>query len=116
MIKWNSNIMFPTDSCFQNRVTKATFSPSKSSGSPMVTLETEVVAPTMYEVGEDQVNLAGVACQYYLVTTSLDKAGNIDEEKTANSRARFKDFWSKIELDPETINWDNVDVSSLKGK
>ena len=107
--------MFPTDSCFKNRITDATFSPSKSSNNPMVTLKTEIVAPTDYEIGEEKVNLLSIPCEYYLVTTVLDEKGNVDEAKTAVKRTAFKKFFSDIELNPDTVNWDNIDVSQLKG-
>lgn len=79
--KWSAAVMIPTSSEYANRITGASFSPSKSSGNPMVTVECEVVTPQEVEVGGEQVNIAGVSTTNYFVTTVIDpKTKTVDEE------------------------------------
>ena len=111
MQKWNSKVQFPSDSCFVNRVTDATFGPSNSSGNPMLTLTCEVVSPATYEIGTETYNIAGVQTKNYYTT-----AVQGDDERTAECQKRFKALWELFGLDPNTINWDNPDVSPLRGK
>lgn len=89
-VNWNSDIMFPSDSCFVCRVTKATHSPSKSSGNPMITLEFEVVSPETYDVAGKLVNIAGVSANLkrYYTTKVLNDDETVDEEETAAKRAQ----------------------------
>lgn len=77
----------------------------------MVTLTCEVVQPEKYEIGGVEYNIAGVQTKNYFTT-----AVNGDDEKTAECQRRFKEFAEHVGLDPQSINWDNPDVSSLKGK
>ena len=70
--KWNSNIQFPTDSNFVNRIVEAEFGESKNSGNPMVTLELEVVTPAEVEIGGVMYNIAGVGCKQYYTTLCMD--------------------------------------------
>jgi hypothetical protein len=118
--KWNANMMFPTDSCFVNRIVGASFGPSKGSGNPMLTINTELVSPQEYEIDGEQVVVAGVKATNYFVTQVNKPDGTIDEEKTANCRANLADptkgLWVKLGLDPNTINWDNIDTKPLLGK
>lgn len=115
--KWSAAVMIPTSSEYANRITGASFSPSKSSGNPMVTVECEVVTPQEVEVGGEQVNIAGVSTTNYFVTTVIDpKTKTVDEEATAKKRGQFREFWEKCGLDSSEINWDNIEVKKLEGK
>ena len=119
--------MFPTDNCFQNRILKAAFSPSKSSGNPMITLELEVTVPTIYNVGGQDVDISGVKSKYYVTTTVLDKEqeGKIDTDKTKKARKNATKLLTSLgvdvgELDPDEVgqgvDWNNIDVKPLEGK
>ena len=110
--KWNSNVQFPTDSNFVNRITEASFGPSNSSGNPMITWKAEVVSPADVEIGDKTYNIAGVKTINYLVTEVKDGEG-IDAFKTEACRERVSEFWKKLGLDPQSINWDNIDVKPL---
>lgn len=115
--KWDASVMFPTDSNFVNRVIAAEFGPSASSGNPMVTLTCEVVQPEEVEVNGETVTISGVKTTNYYVTTSLDKeTKEVDEGKTAANRDKFKSLWSMMGLNPDEINWDNVDTKPMLGK
>lgn len=112
--KWNSNVQYPNDTNFINRVIGATFAPSNS-GNPMITLEFEVVSPAEVEVAGDMYNIAGVKCKQYYPTTVLENSV-VNGEKTSSARERVKTLFNRFELDPLTIDWDNVDVSGFRGK
>lgn len=121
--KWSANIMFPKDSCYQNRCMDITFSPSKSSGNPMLTINCELVAPTTVEVGEDIVDITGIKTTNYMTVTAFEDDGKtVDENKTKESRAKVKEFLAMMKvggkpvIDPETVNWDNPQLSALRGK
>lgn len=110
--KWNNNIQFPNDSNFVNRIIGATFGPSNNSGNPMVTITTEVVSPQDVEIGGPVFNIAGVETTNYYSVKDL-----ADEANTAKKQADFIErVWSKLELDPAQINWDNIDTKPLLGK
>lgn len=115
--KWNAEYMIPADSNYINRIVGAEFSPSKNSGNPMVTISCEVVSPQEVDIGGEMINIAGVSASNYFTTTVYkeDKV-TVDEEKTNNNRERFKEFYRSLELDPETINWDNIDTKPMLGK
>lgn len=87
-VNWNNSIMFPSDSQFVCRVTKATHSPSKTSGNPMITLGFEVVSPEDYQVGDKLVNIAGVSANLskYFTTKVLDDNEQEDVEETKSKR------------------------------
>lgn len=114
--KWNAKMQFPTESNYVNRITNAVFGPSKSSGNPMVTVSYEICEPQEVEIGGEMVSIAGVSCDSYFPTTVLNPDHSVNEEKTESARKRFKEFYTLLGLNPEEINWDNVDVSPLKGK
>ena len=108
--------MFPTTSETVNRIVGAKFSPSKSSGNPMVEVNTEVVTPEEVEIGGEMITISGVkATNYFVTTVFIEDKVTVDEEKTEKSRENFKAFYSKLGLDPSTINWDNVDTKPLLG-
>lgn len=114
--KWNSKVLFPTDSNFAVRFTNVKFSPSKSSGNPMFTIESEIVYPDNAEVGEDTYVIAGVNPNpLYLTTQRKNQDGSIDEEGTEQARGYVKELYQKLELSVEGIDWDNIDTSKLKG-
>jgi hypothetical protein len=123
-INWNASIQFPTDTCFVNRITKATFAPS-STGNVGITIETEVVTPTTYNVGGQEVNIAGVKgrCAFPFMTKMFKEDGSVDEERTANARARVfvstnpeqPSLWEKLELDGKKEDPENPNVKQLEG-
>lgn len=118
-INWNATIPFPTDTCFVARITKATFGPSKSSGNPMITVESEVVSPETYTIGDQEVNIAGVKVRPQYFTT---KAVG-DDGKTENARKRVfvstdpsaPSLWEKLELDGSKEDPENPNVKQLEG-
>lgn len=109
--KWNAELQFPTNSDFVNRIIGAEFGPSNNSGNPMITIEAEVNTPQEVMIGEKQVTIAGVKAKKYYVTEVKD-----DPAKTEEKREEVKKLWTDLGLDPSTINWDNIDVSPLRGK
>jgi hypothetical protein len=124
IINWNATIQFPTDTCFENRILKATFAPAKT-GNVGISLETEIVRPETYMVGEQEVNIAGVKArpQFPLMTKIFDERGELDEEKTAACRARVfvstnpdqPSFWEKLGLDGSKEDPENPNVKQLEG-
>jgi len=122
IINWNASIQFPTDTCFEVRILKATFAPAKT-GNVGITLETEVVRPETYMIGEQEVNIAGIKArpQYPFMTKLFDENGNVDEERTAAARARVftsnnpeqPSLWEKLELDGTKEDPDNPNVKQL---
>lgn len=114
--KWNSNVMFPTDSCFVNRIVGAGFAPSKGKGNPCITVDCELVSPQTYEVGDETIILAAIKTTNYFATQVLNDDKTVNEETTAKCQENVKELWRKLELNPDEINWDNIDVSVLRGK
>jgi len=111
--KWNADIMFPTDNDYQNRIVGAKFAPSNS-GTPMVTLELEVVAPSTKEVNGEEYDIVGVKAKYYISCAPKDEEATAQQKADMKERAlkTFKD----LGMDEAEINWDNINVDSLKGK
>lgn len=111
--KWNSEIQFPTDSDYINRIVGATFAPSKK-GNPMLTLNFEVVSPQEKEVAGEQVVLAGVKSTRYFVTQSLDESGEVDVEKSQRAADTLKELCAKLKIDD--VNFENIDTKPFLGK
>lgn len=120
MQKWNSKVFFPSDN-YILRVIGATFGPSKTSGNPMITLESEIVTN---EAASESVNVAGedylVAGQqvnnYYPTIVFADADGNVDTEKTDNAQKRVVVLFERLGLPTDNINFENPDLTALKGK
>lgn len=125
MKSWNAKIQFPTDSDYINRVTTATFGPSKSSGNPMITLELEIVSPRSKDVGGEEIELAGVKCKHYLTIKVLppdnasDKELAYAEEASKDALGRCKEFYAMaFPDDPDratSLNPENPDLTGLVG-
>lgn len=113
--KWTFNTFFPTDSNFICRVVEESFSPSKSSGNPMITLKTEIVAPEEYEIGGEMFTLAGVNPNPLYFTTQAFNDGELDVEKTEKNRKRLEDLYSKFQMDFSKFNPENPELG-FKGK
>lgn len=104
--KWNSDIMFPTDSDYIARIVGATFAPS-SKGNPMLTLSFEVVSPQEKEVAGEMVVMAGIKAKKYYVTSALDESGEVDVEKSERCVETIKKLAESLgigELDLSNIN------------
>lgn len=116
-VKWNSKIMFPTDSAYKARICGAVFGASKSSSNPMITVTWEVVAPQEVEVGGELVNIAGVQTTEYYSTATIDKdsESGFDDEKTKNARKRVQELYTTLGIE-EAIDWENPDTKPLLGK
>jgi len=115
--KWNGSVMFPRLSDYVLRCVSETFSPSKSSGNPMITLEFEVASPEEVEVAGEQYTVAGVGkiFRYFPTIVFTDGEGNKDAEKTEAAQTRVKDLYQKFGLDNTDINFENP-VLAFKGK
>ena len=121
---WNANIQFPTDNCFINRITKATFAPANT-GNVGITVETEVVTPSTYNIAGEEVNIAGVKarCAFPFMTKLFNEDGSVDEDRTANARARVfvsnnpeqPSLWEVLELDGSKEDPENPNVKQLEG-
>lgn len=122
MEQWNSNIQFPTDSNFVNRITSVDFGPSKSSGNPMFTIKCEVITPEVVDVGGEQVGIAGVETTNYFTTKTFvkgkDGSLSVDEEKSAKNLKNCKELIGKLFPDKpeylEQYNPENPDAEMLK--
>jgi hypothetical protein len=115
MIKdYNTRMQFPTGANYVNRITEASFEVSKA-GNAMLKLTAEVVSPEVVEVGEDDVNIAGVETTNYYVVTNFNKDGTEDEEKTTKSRERLETLYNNLGLDYKSIDFDNPDASVFRG-
>lgn len=114
--KWTNNVMFPTNSDYICRVTEATFGESKSSGNPMITVKTEIYSPETVEVTGEQYNIAGTQPQPMYFPVNVSEGGELNEEKTANSLNRVKDFLTKLNIDIADFNPENPAIDKLKGK
>lgn len=97
---WDATMMIPSDSDYICRVVETSFSPSKSSGNPMITLVSEIVLPDTKEIAGQQVNIAGVKCQPQYYTTKTIEGGEVDEDKTeaAYRRVFYSDHSEKPSL------------------
>lgn len=118
MTKWNADIMFPSDNVFQNRIISVKCAPSND-GNPMLTMEFEVVSPTMYEIPSvGEVDITNVKATTRSVYKMFGEDGKIDVEGTAKAQKRTKDLLVNLGIPEEDINWDNLGpvVSPLKGK
>lgn len=111
---YNAKIQFPTNDNYVNRITEASFEVSKA-GNAMIKLTAEVISPEVVEVGDDDVNIAGVETVNYYVVTNFLKSGEVDEEKTAKSRERLKELYDNLKLDYENIDLENPEVSVFRG-
>ncbi len=113
--KWKFTIQFPTDSDFVNRITDASFGPSKSSGNPMVTIMSEVQSPKTKEVGGELIDVSGVKTINYYTTINTK-----DPVKQANAQKKFKELMGLLFPDEperaENINYANPDLTGIKGK
>lgn len=114
-VKWNSNIMFPSDSNFTARIVSAEFGNS-SKGNPMITATWEVVTPEEYEVAGEQVNIAGVKVTTWYVSQTLDQDGEEDKEKTKKNKEQIAKLFTMVGVEEKDINWDNIDTKPLLGK
>jgi hypothetical protein len=120
IINWNSEIQFPSDSCFQNRIIGAKFALS-SKGNQMITLELEVVEPKTYMIGEQEVNIAGAKAKMYFNTKMFEENGEVDEDKTAVCRARVfgpsqsdkPSLYELLGLDGSAVDPENPLMSDL---
>jgi len=120
-INWNASIQFPSDSCFVNRIISAKFAPSNS-GNPMITIESEVVQPETYNVGGQDINIAGVKVKSYY-TCKVMEGDVVNEEKTAQARSRVfvsanpeqPSLWDKLGLDGSKEDPENPNVKQLEG-
>lgn len=101
-IKWNKELQFPTDSCFANRILSAEYGPS-SKGNLMITMETEIVVPDEYSIGQQMVEIAGIKVTSYFTA-------NNDQNKD-----KIVTMFKNLGLSTENMNWDNLDVEPLKG-
>lgn len=109
--------MIPTDTNYIVRVADAEVKLSNA-GNPMVVVTPEINTPADVMIGEDQVNIAGVKCgpRYYSIKVVNDE-GELDPVKTKTARERLvKELLSPIGLEYDQVNWDNPDMSILKGK
>lgn len=116
--KWNADIQFPSDNCFQNRVRAIKAAPSND-GNPMLTIELEVVSPTTYEIpGIGDVDITGVKSTTYQAYKVFDEDGSVNVEKSTKAQERAKELLVNCGIPEEDINWDNLGhvVASLKGK
>jgi len=91
----------------------------------MFTVETEVVQPSTYTVGDQEVNIAGVKATNYFITKVFGENGEVDEEKTATARARVfgpspnpdqPSLYERLELDGSAEDPENPDTKKLLGK
>jgi len=111
--KWNSDIMFPTDSDYIARIVGATFAPS-SKGNPMLTLNFEVVSPQEKEVAGEMVSLAGVKAKKYYVTSALDESGDVDVEKSERCVETINKLADSLGI--ESLDLSNIDTKPWLGK
>jgi hypothetical protein len=115
--KWNADIMFPSDNTFVNRILaiKAALS---NDGNPMITIETEVVSPTVYEVNSEEINIQGVKATTYQTYKVFNEDGSVNTESTEKCQKRVKELLKNLEIPEEDINWDNLGpvIAPLKGK
>lgn len=122
MDQWNSNIQFPTDSNFVNRITSVEFGPSKSSNNPMFTVKCEVISPDAVDVGGEQVGISGVETTNYFTTKTFvkekDGSTSIDEVKSAKNLKNCKELIAKLFPDKpeylENYNPENPDAEMVK--
>lgn len=114
--KWNAKIQFPPDSDYIARIAGASFGPSKSSGNPMLTINWEVKTPAEKEVDGEMILLSGVKMDSYYSVKSFDANGKEDLVKTEKAKENVKELFRLLELNPDEINWDNIDTKPLLGK
>jgi hypothetical protein len=118
MTKWNADVMFPSDNCFQNKILSIKAAPSND-GNPMITLECEVHTPTSYEIpGHGEVNIQGVKAKVYQAYKVFNDDGSVDIEKTEKAQERATTLLINLGIVSEDINWDNLGpiIAPLKGK
>jgi hypothetical protein len=109
MNKWNNTVMWPRDN-FVNRVIEESFSPSKSSGNPMITLTFEVVSPETFSVAGETYTGVGQKTTRYFTTGNIE-----DAEKDAKAKKGTQELFKKFGLPHDNINWDNPKLG-FKGK
>lgn len=115
--KWNADIMFPSDNCFQNRIVSVKCAPSND-GNPMLTMEFEVVSPTTYEIpGVGEVDITNVKAKLNQVYKMFNEDGSVDIEATGRCQKRVEELLTNLGVPKEEINWDNLGpiVAYLKG-
>jgi len=122
--KWNAEIPIPTDSDYSARITGASFSPSKGSGNPMITLNWEMVSPATKMVGDKEVSLTGIKLKDTYHTTKVLDGTEVVADKTEAARARVfvsnnpdqPSLWEKLKLDGAKEDPENPNVKQLIGK
>jgi|ERR1041385_4087862 hypothetical protein len=92
---WNSKMPFPKDR-YTLRCIEESFSPSKSSGNPMITREWEICAPELVVIGDKEVDIDGLKVQQYVVIDNIK-----DAEKGNKAFGRFSDELTVLGFDDE---------------
>jgi hypothetical protein len=118
MVKWNAELQFPSDNDYANRITNIVHGESKSSGNLMLTINTEVVSPTIKEIDGKEVDITGAKSQaFYVVTHIYDENDDLDTERTGKARERASKLLLSIGVPEESgignLNseaWDNLEV------
>lgn len=110
-------MQWPKDN-YIGRVLSADFGPAKSSGDPMITLETEVIAPSSIEIDGEPVSVAGQQVKTYHKTQVLVD-GVVDMEATAKLRGGDRGLdklCTAFGIKFEDVNWENPDLELFRGK
>lgn len=106
---WHSKMTFPKDN-YTLRCLEEEFSPSKSTGNPMVTREWEIVCPNPVEIDGRQIDIDG------LKITQRTMVGNLqDEQKDAKAFGRFSEELKVLGFEGEDIDTENPPLIA-KGK
>lgn len=110
--KWSAELCIPTDSNYKSRILKAEFKNSKSSGNPMIEVVWELVEPQSVQVGEHEVNIAGVECRkYYTISKKDDETGKVID---VQGKEQLTFLFNQVGV--TDIDWENPPVQYLLGK
>ena len=98
--QWKNTMPFPKDN-YILRCIEETFGIS-SGGNPMITRKFEIVAPSIVEIGELKVGVAGATIVQYRVTKNKDKeTGEWDQKKSDDSFGNLRDEFLAIGADED---------------
>ena len=112
-VKYNRSMELPQDN-YILRVLDEGFAPSKSSGNPMITLETEVHSPSEIEIAGQPVTVAGLKIKRYLPTQVIEN-GELNIDKTQKAAKRLETEYKLFGLSFDGFNPENPTLG-FKGK
>jgi hypothetical protein len=109
--KWHRKLMFPKD-MYTLRCIEETMKQSDK-GTPMMVLQFEIASPEEQEVNGEMLEMVGTKTVVFrIIYKSIDKAGKVNEEKTAKCQEMAQKVYDMFEIPYDKEN----PAGGFKGK